>query len=105
MTSAVTLYGSIAAAVLATLAIASWLVKADRRLHRMTDVIERVARLLDPEDNSPGLAERLRSIENRTARIEAEHHTNGGSTTRDAINRLEVGLRHLNDRFPGSGTP
>ncbi len=99
MTSAVDLYGAILAAVLATAAIARALARADSKLRRLLSVVERMADLLQPADGTPGLVQRMRDIEARTVRIEAELRPNGGGSTRDAIARVETGLDTLNRRL------
>ncbi|WP_037605853.1 hypothetical protein [Streptacidiphilus rugosus] len=102
MTQAITNYGALIAAIAATVGLLGWLSHATRRMHRSADTVDRVARLLQPDDNSPGLAERLRVLEERTARIEAELHPNGGRTARDAIIRMERRLDELTGRPPAN---
>jgi hypothetical protein len=42
---------------------------------------------------TPGVLDRLKAIEGRLNQIEGQFHTNGGSTLRDAVNRVEQAVK------------
>lgn len=100
MTTAVALYTAIVTAAGATLGLLAWIGHISRRLHRSADVVDRIGRILEPDGDAPGLSERLRALESGQRRIEAQLRPNGGSSARDAINRVEAGLQTLNSRLP-----
>lgn len=95
MNQDLTIYGGIIAAVAGTLGLLGWGIRGTHRLHRAVDVVENIAKLLQPDDGGPGLAERLRTLESTTAEIKAELQPNHGSSTRDAINRMERRLDEI----------
>ncbi len=105
MSSLIGVYVGAVGAAGATGGVLGWVARAGRRSVRAADVIERVARLLEPDGDAPGLSERLRALEHGQIRIEAQLKPNGGASTRDAINRLEAMMETLAGRQPPAPGP
>lgn len=53
-------------------------------------------------DAEPGVMERLKGIEARQGRVESQLVTNGGSSLRDAVNRIESEQKRLRSQFEES---
>jgi len=105
MNGLIGLWAGSAGALGASGAVLGWVARASGRMHHTGEVVERIERLLEPEGDAPGLGERLRALESGQRRIEAQLQPNGGASARDAINRLEAGLRDVAARLPPTPPP